>query len=526
MKRIWIMTLLLCLTAALALTACGSAEDNAPAPAPAPDSAPVEIDEAEIIDCVIDNFSLLAEVPRPSHHEEAISAFLMDWAAGQGLEPVQDSAYNVMFEVPPSENMEDLPLTILQGHMDMVVAVADGKTFDPLTDTVSVIRDDAAGTLSADGTSLGSDDGAGVAIIMSVVQGRMAHGPLRVIITADEEDGMEGAFNMDSSWLEGAAYLINIDNETSSEVLVSTAAGDSVRASGSVTCGDPAGDLAMDIKLSGLTGGHSGVEIDKGRLNGLVGMAGFLLELENSGLPFELASFEGGTAANAIPTGASCTVVIAAEDEDALIKQADTYFQKLKDTYSGIESGLLCSVTRADALPQTVSEADRDNAVRFVTEIIDGVYTWSSDMDGLVESSSNLGLFSLNGDGVSAVTYIRSSAPDLETEILNSQLELAEACGYEAEAVKMADAWPYNPSSPLLALTKEAYREQNGKDITVAAVHAGLECGTFKQLAPELDMISIGPDISDAHTIRETLYLDSIPKVWNLLQSLLIRIGE
>ena len=481
--------------------------------------------DAEIIEAVVDNFLLMAQVPRPSHHEEKIGEFLMKWAREQGFDPVQDKTGNIMFDIPATEGMEDLPLCILQGHMDMVVAVADGKAFDPLRDPITVIRNEADNTLSADGTSLGGDDGIGCAMIMAAAQGKMDHGPLRALITVDEEDGMDGAFNLDASWLEGASFLINIDNEASDEVLVSTAAGDSIRSTADMQFRKPAGDLAVTVTLSGLRGGHSGVEIDKGRLNALIGLAGFLKELDREGIDCELASFEGGTASNAIPAKASCCIVLNAADRDALTHAADVYFGDLEAAYAGIEDGLAYSLKEEQSLPLTVSKVQKQNVIRYMTEIIDGVYTWSADKEGLVESSSNLGLFSLDQGGLTAVTYIRSSSGPLQQEILEAQKKLAAECGFDTEHVRMADPWPYDPDSRLLALTQEIYREQNGEDISVVAVHAGLECGTFKTLNPDLDMISIGPDLWDAHTIHETLYLDSVPKVWRLMEGLLARIG-
>lgn len=488
-----------------------------------------EIGDQAIIDCVVDNFMSLAAIPRPSHHEEKISAFFMDWARAQGFEPVRDALNNVMFELPATEGCEDYPLGILQGHVDMVVAVAEGKAFDPLNDPITVVRDDEAGTLTADGTSLGGDDGVGCAMAMAIAQGGMAHGPLRVILTTDEEDGMEGAFNMDPSWLDGAVYLMNVDNEASDEVVVSSAAGDSVRASGAPEFADAAGNLALNIALRGLKGGHSGIEIDRGRLNGVIGLAGFLAELEAGGIEFELSAFEGGEAANAIPTKAECVIVIDGSDVEAVKKLAEAYFGRLEQDYAGIEDAIAYDVTEASDVPRVVSANDRENALRFITQIIDGVYTWSADMEGLVESSSNLGIFMLNSDGVSAATYVRSSVAELETEILDAQLELAGVCGYATETVKMADAWPYDPDSRLLALTRELYRAQNGEDIRVSAVHAGLECGTFKALNPDLDMVCIGADLSDPHTVNETLYLNSIPRLWRLVEALFAqvdRLGE
>ena len=190
--------------------------------------------DAEIIDTVIKNFLEISKIPRPSRHEERISQFLMDFASSQGLNPIRDNYNNVMYEIPATKGMEDKPLGILQAHMDMVVAVENGKDFNPLNDSIIVIRDDVSGTLTANGTSLGADDGIGLGIIMAVTRGKMPHGKLRIIITVGEEDGMTGAFHISSSWLEDATFFINIDNEFSKQLLVSTASGDTLNASKSV----------------------------------------------------------------------------------------------------------------------------------------------------------------------------------------------------------------------------------------------------------------------------------------------------
>ena len=468
----------------------------------------------------------LAAIPRPSHHEEEISQYLMSWAEEMGFEPRQDEAMNICFDVPAGKGMEDYPLVALQGHMDMVVAVADGRSFDPLTDPIRVIRSDEDHTLTADGTSLGADDGSGVALIMAAAQGMTAHGPLRVIITVDEEDGMEGAFRMSDKWLDGVSYLINIDNECSDEVLVSTAAGDSVKATAAAEYRDAFGDLALTAEISGLVGGHSGIMIGEGRCNGIIALARFLKALGESGVSFELAGFSGGSASNAIPTRAVCTIVIDRGDMPEVTAQAAAFEETLREEYAGIEDGFSLQLTAAESLPRVVSDELRDSFIRFMTEIIDGVYTMSTDMEGLVESSSNLGLASLDAEGVFFSTYIRSSVAELEAEIKDTQLRLAESCGLDTKIVKMADPWPFDPDSRLLALTEKTYRELNGEEIKVVAIHAGLECGTFKLLNPDVDMISIGPDIADAHTVNETLYLDSVPKLWNLVSELLVRVGS
>ena len=529
--------LALLLTAAMLcglLSACGQSSGEEAAPqeetAAGEETARTELvsdlEDAEIIDTVVENFMQLAAVPRPSHHEEEISAYLVSWAGKQDCEAVQDEMGNVMFDVPATEGLEDLPLTALQGHMDMVCVAADGVEHDFLADPIQVIWNDKDDTLTANGTSLGADDGAGVALIMSAVQGRLAHGPLRVLITVDEEDGMEGAFNMDAAWLRGVDYLINIDNEVSNEVLVSTAAGDAVLGSGSVTTQAPAGDTAVSLELKGLKGGHSGVEIGKGRLNGILAMGRLLDQLTQAGVGWELVSLRGGTASNAIPDKASAEIVIDAAQKEALEETAAAFRDALAEEYAGIEDGVQLLVSDGPEQESVLSQADRDNVMTFLTEIRDGVNTWSADMEGLVESSSNLGIFTAGPEGVSVSVNLRSSVGSLEDELLNGHLALCERCGYDAETVRMADPWPYDPDSRLLALTREVYRQLNGEEIIVSAVHAGLECGTFAELNPDMEMVSIGPDLSDVHSPKETLYLDSVPRTWRLLEGILTSLGS
>ena len=478
-------------------------------------------EDQEIIDAVYENFLLVSSVPRPSCHEEKISNLLRDWAEAQGLRAVQDGLFNLMIDVPATEGCEDLPLGILQVHLDMVVAVADGKTFDPLADPITPIRDDAAGTVTADGTSLGGDDGIGIALVMAAVQGKMDHGPIRAIFTADEESTLTGARNLDPAWLDGAAFLINVDNEESDNVVVSTASGDDILVSKAPAFTEAAGDLALSVRLSGLKGGHSGQEINRGRLNGIIGLGAFLKELKEEGVGFELASFRGGQYPNAIPTGAEAVLVIRAEDRETVTGLAAACAARLAETYAGIEDNPEMTVTEVSPVPRVVSEEERDQAIRYITEIIDGVYTWSEDVPGMAESSSNLGVFNLGEEGFAAASCVRSSAPEKREEICGAQTRLAEACGYTVEQISTADAWPYNPDSALLKKALEIYREQNGEELKVLLLHAGLECGTFMHMKPELDMISIGPDLTDVHSIHETLYLNSIPRTWRLMEGLL-----
>lgn len=306
---------------------------------------------------------------------------------------------------------------------------------------------------------------------------------------------------------------------------MSTAAGDAVSMTKKATFADPSGDTALAIELSGLKGGHSGVEIDKGRLNAIVGLAGLLKRIDKAGIVFELASFEGGTAGNAIPPKARAVIVVNSDAADKVEQEVASWLDETEQDYAGIEEGISCTVSEVESLPQVVSAQDRDALIKLATEAIDGVHTMSADKEGLVESSSNFGILKLGEEGLSAIVTVWSSVGELETEIVESHKALGQEAGCEVEVTKLADPWPYNPNSKLMELAKQVYKRLNGEEIEVAAAHGGLECGTFKTLNPDMDMISIGPDLKDVHTPNEVLYLDSIPKTLRLLEGILAEVS-
>lgn len=475
--------------------------------------------DREMIESVVGNFLPLTKIPRPSGHEEAVAAWLLDWARDRGFQNAErDAANNVRFDVPATPGLEALPLTVLQGHMDMVCVAEQGRDYDPLRDPIRVVRDNAAGTLTAEGTTLGADDGAGIALALSAAEGKLRHGPLRVICTADEEAGMSGAAGLSAEWLRDAACLINLDSEWPDQVVVSTASGIRMRFSFTPQSVAPAG-TAVRVELKGLCGGHSGMEIHKGRCNAIVALSNLLRQLLAEGTGFTLCSLTGGTASNAIPDAAAAVLCVSDVKalEGALGRRVAALSERWKDT----EPGLTLTLSEADMPPAALSDADRDRALALASELPNGVHTWSADLEGLVESSSNLGVFRADAGGVEAVALARSSNAARQTELTARQRALAASLGFAVETESSTAPWPYNPDSRLLALCKETYRALHGAEIDVAAIHAGLECGAFAALNPALDMVSIGPKVTDAHSPRETLHLDSIPGIWRLLEGML-----
>lgn len=494
-------------------------------------AAPLHSDD-EIIDDFLGHFQMLAAVPRPSTHEKAVSDMLKAWAENLGFEVKQNAAFDLVFDVPATEGLEDLPLVALQAHIDMVCVAREGRAYDPEKDPIRPVVDREAGTLTADGTSLGADDGAGVAIVMGIAEGKMAHGPLRVFFTTDEEVGMTGVLAIGPEDLQGVKYLLNIDSEASDAVTVSSAAD----AEFSATCPRleaatsgcspappppvPAKGAAVRLLLSGGAGGHSGLQIGEGRCNAIVALA-LALERLAGDVPFELASFRGGTAKNAIPAKAEAVIAIDPADRQNAEETIAAHETLLQEEYGRTDPALSLSLEDAPMPEAVLPEADAARLLHYLAHSIDGVHGMSQAVPGLVESSSNLGMLEAGPRRIRCDHLARSSDAGKLREIKAYQKGLATGCGLAFEAEPGSKAWPVNPDSALVPRICGIYRELTGRDMRVEAIHAGLECGAFAELAGNLDIASIGPDLANVHSPDETLRLDSVPLVWRLLERLL-----
>ena len=478
------------------------------------------MDDESIVADFLGHFGMLAAVPRPSGHERAISDRLKAWAEGLGFAARQNAVGNLVFDVSATPGLEDLPLVALQAHLDMVCSAREGRAYDPARDGVRPIADRAAGTLRADGTTLGADDGAGVAVIMGIAEGKMAHGPLRVLLTADEERGMSGALSVTAEDLRGVKRLVNLDSEESDAVTVSSAAAVEFLATADGAGAVPSGGTALKIALTGAAGGHSGMEIGDGKCNGIVALADTLSRLGGE-VAFELARFGGGTANNAIPAKAEAVVVVNPAGRAKVREFVAAREAEWKAAHAKTDPGLSLRAEEAPMPGAVMAGAAAAGLLRYATESINGVHTMSRAMEGLVESSSNLGRLEAGPEGIRCVQMARSSDAGKLREIEEFQRLLAAACGLAFEATGGAKAWPVKPDSELVPRLREVYRELTGKELRVTAVHAGLECGVFAELDGDIDIVSIGPDISFAHSPDETLWLGSIPVLWRLLEGVL-----
>ena len=475
--------------------------------------------DSDIDEMVISQFMELTKIPRPSHHEEKISEYLENWAKERGFEVTRDKVNNIIFDVPATEGMENKPMIGLQGHMDMVFAQKDGSNLDPLTTVINVVNDGT--TLKSDGTtSLGADDGIGVAMILCIADGKMEHGPIRAIITTDEEDGMDGTFNLDPKYVQNIDYLINLDAEQEGQIIVSTAAGVLEEFTQEFTPCEPAKQQTVTIKLKGLTGGHSGVEIDKGRLNGAIAMGKLLSDLQAGGVDFELQSFNAGTAPNAIVTSATAVIRIDPEKLEEVKGFCATFEEDFLPQYKETDPNAVLEIDEADVPGKVMPEAGRDALIRFVTNVTNGVNSWDPVMEGLVESSSNLGIVKADAESLLVDTNIRSESAERLQELVDGQEELGGELGMAISYTKNADPWPYKEDNVLMEKAHEAYKKLFNCDMEEIAVHAGLECGTFAVYNENINMIAIGPTLHDPHTVNETLEIASVSKVWKLVEEI------
>lgn len=480
---------------------------------------------SDITEKILAQFEELTKIPRPSHHEELVSNYLKKWAEDRNLDVVQDETNNIIIEVPATSGYESLPKVALQCHMDMVFAQKDGLNLDPLTTAVKSVND---GTyLRSDGnTSLGADDGIGVSMILCIADGKTEHGPLRLIITTDEEDAMSGVSNLDKKYITDIEYLINVDSETEGEACVSTACTDVSEFTKKYEPANLTKEKAYQIELKNLTGGHSGLEIDKNRLNGGMEMGEVLNEIQNNGIDFELKSLTGGTAKNAIMSSATSVICIDAADFEKLEAFINSYRDGLKEKGASTDPDmeLLLSETAFED-NFVLSENEKNSLLAFLKEYKNGIKTMSKYIDGLVECSSNLGIINANPSDFQALVMSRSSNDGREEEQLNEQTELAKALGFDITINHLGDAWEYKTDNKLESLVRESYKDLFGTDIKVLAVHAGLECGTFAKYNDRLNMIAIGPTIIEPHSINERIEISSIEKVWSLLADMLIKVN-
>lgn len=470
------------------------------------------------------HFYHLTQIPRPSGHEEAVQAYIADFAKRCGLEWLVDEAGNVIVRKPATAGMEMLRGVILQAHLDMVPQKNAGTAHDFATDPIDALID--GDWVRARGTTLGADNGIGVAAALGVLESAaLRHGPLEALFTANEEAGMTGALGLKPGVLRGD-ILLNLDSEDEGELFIGCAGGlDGTMRFDYSAEPLPPGYLGVEIRVSGLRGGHSGMDINLGRGNANTIM-NRLLQMGRERHALLLASIDGGSLRNAIPRESVALAAVPSAGKAAFLDELQALAATIGGELAGDDPGLRVEAVEAE-LPATVIE---DAVTRRLFDAVEacpnGVHRMSAGMAGLVETSNNLARVRSDGSTVSVECLLRSASEEGMRELADLIAGVAERAGTTAVFEHGYPGWRPNPDSPILRCMIDVYRSRFGKTPEIRAVHAGLECGIIGATCPQLDMISFGPTIRHPHSPDEKVEIASVLKFWEFLAATLEVVPE
>lgn len=475
-------------------------------------------------ECVWRNFHALTQVPRPSGHLEKVQQFLLDFAKKAGVEAFKDPADNIVMRKPATPGMENRKGVILQAHMDMVPQKSPDSKHDFVTDPIETYIED--GWVKAKGTTLGADNGLGVAAIMAVMEDKtLKHGPVEALITADEETGLFGANNLPEGELQGD-ILLNLDSETWGKFVIGSAGGIDVNATLDYKEADTdPEDAAVRVTLQGLKGGHSGLEIHEGRANANKLMVRFVREAIQE-CEARLASWHGGNMRNAIPFKAEVVLTLPKENVEALKELVAEWEKDFTDEYKGIESGISFRAEDTETPKTEVPVEIQDNLVNAIYACHDGVIRMITAYPDVVETSSNLAIVDIEGGKAAIKLLPRSSREDMKEYVTTMIESCFNMASMKVETSGSYCGWDPNPDSEILHLLLRVYKELNGEDGIIQVDHAGLECSIILGKYPHLDVVSLGPTMRSPHTTNERALIETVEPFWALLKKTLEEVGE
>lgn len=464
------------------------------------------------------HFYNLTQIPRPSGHEEKVIAYIENFAEENKLKYEIDPVGNILVQKPAYSGMEGVKGIILQSHVDMVPQKNSHKAHDFTRDSIETVID--GGWLRANETTLGADNGIGVAAMLAILESdEMKHGPLEALFTINEEAGMEGAFGLKAKLLKGD-ILLNLDSEDEGVLFTGCAGG----LDAEVTCeyketlGEPG--LAYIVTIAGLKGGHSGLDINLGRGNANKILARFLWSALNN-FPLSVSNIKGGDMRNAIPRESAATIVIPAKFETDFHNFFEGFIQEIRDEFKAVEHTLDISVKPAVNPSTVIAEEELKRIVGMLNVAPHGVKRMSFDMPGIVESSLNLAVINISDGNLEVFYLIRSFVDSAKYAIAGQIQALHENMGCKVEFKGDYPGWKPNPDSFILRAMTENYQNMYNKTPEVLAIHAGLECGIIGGKYPNLDMISFGPTIRFPHSPDEKVEIKSVGKFWEFLKSIL-----
>lgn len=482
---------------------------------------------------VLSQFRAICQIPHPSGHLEALRAYIINNVSECGLQAEVDEVGNILVRVPATEGWAEKAqslqvsqdhVTVLQAHYDMVPQANQDSTHDFLNDPLELRTE--GNLLMATDTTLGADNGIGVAAMLEVVNNKeLVHGPLELLFTVDEETGMTGVRQMKADWLKGQT-LLNLDTEREGELMVGCAGAVDITASYRYRLerGIPEGDVAVLLTLTGLKGGHSGMDIHLGRGNACKLMARFL---KHAVVNFEarVASIQGGGLRNAIPREAQAVITVPGEVVDELMDEVSYYAELFRYELRGVDEGVVFTAVETSDPSYLLPEEVQDDILNSLEAAHDGVMRLSPDVPGVVETSSNLAaveMSAIEDSGLCRVIIMARSMNEEMKRALASRLQSTFILGgARVEFSAAYPGWELPATSPLLKRMRKLYKELFGTDIRVNSVHCGLECGIIHDLYPKLEIISFGPTIHHPHSPEESVEIDSIDRFWKLLKAII-----
>lgn len=465
-------------------------------------------------------FADLNAVPRPSKKEERVIAFMMEFGQKLGLETFEDDIRNVIIRKPATPGMENRKPIVLQGHLDMVHQKNNDTDFDFDTQGIDMYVD--GDWVRARGTTLGADNGLGVAMIMAILESTtIKHPAIEALFTIDEETGMTGALNLKGGILKGE-ILLNMDTEEDDEIDIGCAGGIDVTATRDYNEEEtPEGSVSYTITVKGLKGGHSGMDIHKGLGNANKIMNRLLFDgFENFGL--QIAEISGGSLRNAIPRESVAQVIIASIYDEAYVFDMQEIIGDIKTEFKTTEPNLTIEIVKNDTLPAKVMDLGvQEGLLRAIYAAHNGVYRMSADMEDLVETSNNIARVIVKEGQITIQNLTRSSVETSKMDLANALRSAYELFGCEVEFAGSYPGWTPNVNSEILDVLTSIYEKQNGEKAKVVACHAGLECGILGTNYPDMDMISFGPTIHGAHSPDERASIKSSQKFWDFVLEIL-----
>lgn len=467
-------------------------------------------------------FNDICKIPHPSHHEQMITKYIVDFANSHHIAYQIDKTGNILLTKPATKGLEHCPSIALQAHMDMVPQKNEDTVHDFLTDPIQAYIDGE--WVKAKGTTLGADNGVGLASALAVlIDPTVEHGPLEVLVTTSEETGMHGAFGLQPNWLK-SKYLINTDSEDEGEIFTGCAGGVDFTTTFAITYAvmPEKHDCYMRISLKGLKGGHSGCDIHLGRGNAIKLMARFLAEYAQD-FSFRLADIQGGSLRNAIPREAFAEISLNKQDLPKLESILQQYKTTLKNELGSVEPNIEINLSDVDAtkVRRVLTTEHQNKIINWLNSAPNGVVRMSDQIHGVVETSLNLGIVNIKENQLYVNFLIRSQVDSAKDAVVSTLISLSQLVNANYEISGGYSGWEPKLDSSLLQLAKDKYHELFSQKAKIMVIHAGLECGLFKQSYPDMDMISIGPTIVSPHSPDEKVNIQSVHRYWDLLIAIL-----